>query len=257
MLYVFLIVKCIYWLFYFDLLFGADSIIYVKSQSIGGLKDLGFLLYLISSPPLNLLAILLTGGLACILLFTKKLQFLLSFILWFLVLNLNNVIYTTLTGGDFLTNQFLFFNCFLSLTVTPGENWSDQAKVCLHNIACYGIMIQLCLVYFVSALAKVNDSDWFFGKAIIKVSQIEHFSMYSFLSYRKSLDPVLIFLNYVILFYQLSFPIFVWIKKIKKPLLLFGILMHVYIALVMGLIEFGAIMVLAYVYFWPKKQSIS
>ena len=61
----------------------------------------------------------------------------------------------------------------------------------------------------------------------------------------------------VVMFYQLLFPIVVWIKQIKKIVLFIGIVMHLYIGLVMGLPEFAAIMILSYVFFWPIKTSIS
>jgi hypothetical protein len=57
-----------------------------------------------------------------------------------------------------------------------------------------------------------------------------------------------------VLGYQLLFPVLVWIKKIKKMFLLLGILMHLYIAFVMGLVEFGSVMIISYIIFWPIKK---
>jgi len=38
-----------------------------------------------------------------------------EFIAWLLALNLHNATYAGNTGGDLLVNQFLLFNCFLSV----------------------------------------------------------------------------------------------------------------------------------------------
>lgn len=257
LLAVFLLLKCVYWLIYFDLLFGTNSIVYSKPQEIHSVKDLAFLLYSLTSTYWSYTFILLTVALTSLSLLTFRFSFIIHIIIWFLVVNLNNKIYSTLTGGDFLLNQFLFLNCFLAGTYTMYENWQTQLKTCLHNIGCIAVMLQLCLVYFISGLAKIDDSSWLTGNALILTAQIKHFSLYSFLSYSPLFDRILITLNYLILFYQLSFSLLVWLKPIKKTLLVFGVFMHIYIALVMGLVEFGSIMVLAYVYFWPEKQAVS
>jgi hypothetical protein len=58
-----------------------------------------------------------------------------------------------------------------------------------------------------------------------------------------------------VLAYQILFPAVVWFKKIKKPFLILGILMHVYISLVMGLVLFGLIMIICYAIFWEKGAT--
>lgn len=257
LLALFILLKCFYWLIYFDLLFGANSIVYSKPQEIHSVKDLAFLLYSLTSAYWSYAFILVTAILTGLSLFNSRFSFIIHIVIWFLVLNINNKIYSTLTGGDFLLNQFLFFNCFLANAFTTGEKWQTQIRICFHNLSCIAVMLQLCLVYFISALAKVYDQSWITGNALVLTAQIKHFSLYSFLSYNPLFEQILTTLNYLVLFYQLSFSLLVWIKPLKKPLLVFGVLMHVYIALVMGLMEFGSIMVLAYVYFWPQKQAVS
>jgi hypothetical protein len=71
----------------------------------------------------------------------------------------------------------------------------------------------------------------------------------------EKLSWLFIALNYVVLAYQLLFPVLVWIKKIKKPFLILGILMHLYIAFVIGLVSFGFVMILPYIYFWPNSTA--
>jgi len=256
LLYVFLVIESSYFLCYFDLFFGENSIVSVSPQKIGFFKNLAFLLYNSESADLSRVCLISLLVLSCFNLFTKRFRFIPDLLLWFIVVNLNNRVYPALTGGDNLLNQFLFFNCFLSVNFQITPNWRGQLKICLHNLAVIAIIVQICLLYLLSALAKLNDQEWLSGKALITVTQIKHFSMFSFHSYNRSLDPLLIFLNYAVLFYQLLFPALIWIRKIKRPLLIFGILMHLYIAFVMGLLGFGFIMILGYVFFWPTKQAV-
>jgi hypothetical protein len=57
-------------------------------------------------------------------------------------------------------------------------------------------------------------------------------------------------LNYLVIWYQLLFPVLVWIKPIKKWYLLAGIVQHLFIAFVLGLPSFGLIMIVAYAIFY-------
>ena len=255
LLYCFLLVECCYYFAYFDLFFGENSIVFVSPKTIVFFRSLAFLLYSSRSAGLSFCFISLVFVLSLLNLFSRRFHFISDLLLWFLVVNIHHRIYPALTGGNNLLNQLLFFNWFLSASFIKQPGWKNELRICLHNLGLSAIMVQVCIVYFLSALAKLGDPQWLSGTAIIAISQVQHFSLFSFLSYSKPLAPVFIFFNYFVLFYQLSFPLMIWVKKIKKPLLLIGIGMHLYIAFVMGLVSFGFIMILAYVLFWPSKPE--
>lgn len=257
LLYLFLIVESLYYLNYYDLLFGANSIVTVTPGEPGYFKHFAFVLYNSDYAGLGfyfLIAILL---LSLLQLFTRKFSFVVNFILWLLMINIHNRIYPTLTGGNNLLNQFLFFNCFLSATFLKDEQWQTQLKIAFHNLGLLAIILQICLLYLFSAVAKFSDPEWLSGQAITTICQIARFSLFSSPAYINSWKPILVFINYLVLFYQLLFPAFIWFSKIKKPFLIMGIIMHLYIAFFMGLVSFGFVMMLGYVFFWPVKTSKS
>ncbi|MDX2174233.1 MAG: HTTM domain-containing protein [Bacteroidota bacterium] len=255
MLYIFVIIKCTYWICYYNLLFGKNSIVYKEPHSIGFIKDVAFYLYNSTSTNLGyvfLLSAILLSILPFILIRhperSRRTYFITDFILWILILNINNNLYPTLTGGDYLLNQFLFFNCFLAF-----EKNKNYFKIPLHNFASIAIVIQICLVYFLSALAKLNSAEWLDGLAISETLQVKHYSLnILLLTKQNTLNSII---NYMVLFYQLLFPIIIWFKKVKKPFLIIGIVMHLFIAFGMGLMSFGFIMILAYIYFYDFKND--
>ncbi len=247
-------VKAVYWLCYYDLYFGQNAIAYITPYSLGKLKDVAFLLYSDSVPAFGYFFIIGTLVFLTLSYFVKKIPFVFEFIIWLLIINIHNKIYTTLTGGDFLLNQFLFFNCFLSKKFDENLSWQNSLSKCIHNFGVIAIIIQIQLVYLIAGIAKLNSSDWLNGTAVLQLNNIEHFNLFSFSFIASGFMGY--FINYFVLLYQLLFPVLIWIDKIKKPLLLLGILMHLYIAFVTGLVGFGIIMIIAYVFFWPfKKQS--
>ena len=125
-----------------------------------------------------------------------------------------------------------------------------------HNFAVLAIMLQVCLVYTLSAMAKLNDPPWRLGLALGQTMQVRHY--FTFYTGQLAVNELLVvFFNYVVVCYQVLFPFLVWVPLLKKPFLILGILMHLYISFIMGLLDFGIIMILGYVYFWPAKQRVS
>ena len=109
------------------------------------------------------------------------------------------------------------------------------------------------MVYFLSALAKLNNEEWLNGSAISNTLQVQQYSLEIFSNTKQ--NALSFIFNYLVLFYQLFFPLVIWFKKIKKPFLIIGIIMHLFIAFVMGLMSFGFIMILGYIYFYDFKND--
>lgn len=253
LLYLFIIIKTVYWLWYYNLYFGQQAIAFIKPYSLGPFKNMAFLLYHATSVSAGYLFIFGLLFFLALSYFIKSIPFLFEFLVWLLVINIHNKIYPTLTGGDYLLNQFLFFNCFLSKTIHSSSKWQNLLSKCFHNFGVLALLIQIQLVYLIAGIAKLNSSDWLSGVAIINLDKVAYFNLYG---NAISVTGVLAtFFNYLVLFYQLLFPVLIWVDKIKKPLLIIGIFTHLYIAFVMGLAGFGLIMLIPYVYFWPVKNT--
>ena len=86
-------------------------------------------------------------------------------------------------------------------------NKFNELKKLFHNAAVLCIMIQICLVYFISALAKWLDADWLSGNAVGVIAQSSVFSL-PILANSKGLSWLFLIANYVVLFYQSLFQTF-------------------------------------------------
>jgi hypothetical protein len=254
-IYVYLILRSLFWLNSYDLLFGEHTIVYSTYQDIGNFKDICFILLNSKSHIFSLFFLLGVVALSSFNLIFKHDRLIPDILLWLLILNLHNKVYATLTGGDFLLNQLLFYNIFLLFNFKLFSEKFQFLNILLHNGALISIIIQICIVYVLSGFAKLLDKDWQYGLALNILSEIEQFKLTGFSIQNKGFHPILIVLNYMILFYQLLFPIFISIKKIKKAFLWLGIGIHIYIMVFMGLFWFSLIMLITYVFFWPIKAS--
>jgi hypothetical protein len=232
-------------------MFGENAIALTRPFNNGLFKDLAFFLYAQNSSNAGYFFILPLMALSIAGLFKIRMHILTDFVIWWIVVNIHNKIYPTLTGGEFLLNQLLFFNCFISDKFVSKGNFISQLKICAHNFGVMAVVIQVCLVYFFAALAKLGDESWLSGTAVLKAAQTEQYSLHSIVMSAEKFSWLFILLNYIVFAYQLLFPVLVWIKRIKKPFLVIGILIHLYIAFVIGLVSFGFVMILSYIYFWP------
>ena len=116
-------------------------------------------------------------------------------------------------------------------------------------------MAQVCLIYVISALAKMQDEAWRSGEAVGMIARLWHFSRGGTTLLGDSKLTRL--LTWLILAYQLAFPLFIWLNPLRKPLLVAGLLIYLYIAFYMGLMSFGFTMLLAHLYFWPVQAAKS
>jgi hypothetical protein len=256
LLYGFVIFKCLYWFLDFSLLFGENSLVYKNSVQLSSLKSTAFILFNSGSVGLAygflIVAIVFSGFGLINNLFSRMT----ACVVWFMIINIDNAIYPTLTGGDFLLQQLLFFNIFLSgykMNFTEAQSDTDKA---FHNTGVLALKIQICLVYFMSALAKLLDADWESGNALSQTFMIHDFSLPFLYNNLNGSSLMLMILSYLIISYQMCFPVMIWFKKIKKPFLAFGVLQHLFIALVMGLPTFGFIMIIAYsIFYAPTFKS--
>ncbi|HQQ93789.1 MAG TPA: hypothetical protein PLQ93_04480 [Bacteroidia bacterium] len=260
LLYAFLIYKCIHWNYFFDFLLAEDTYLFHDYSSIGPFKDLAFLL--LKYPISGLSRIVLVGVLviAVYRLFFQSpivLAYICDLLLWFMVLNLNNKMYAGLSGGNLLLNQLLLFNVFISKHGITGAGFLPDLRRLLQSFAILAIRLQLMLLYLVSAVCKLHYSEWLQGSAIASTLQIEHFSLVGSLGQGYVSGLLMVLINYLILFYQLLFPVLIWFKALARYFLMFGIAMHVFIGLYMGLPDFAMIMLLAYFYVWPKKSQVA
>ncbi|MES2761070.1 MAG: hypothetical protein V4677_02645 [Bacteroidota bacterium] len=243
-LYLFLLYKVFVYIYQFQSLFSEDRLIYSNVKHINTIVDAVFFLnnhYSVFLGSFFIIAVVIITLIGLL----KRSSFITNIILWWLVMNLTNFLYPTLTAGDFLLNQLLLFNCFFSLKKTDDLIINDL-KTAFHNTALIGIKLQICLAYFLSAYYKLTEDSWINGGALHTIFQIPEFSNTLLASIPSVMCMVL---TYLTIAYQLSFPVLVWFRPFKIWLFSFGILQHLVIALGMGLFQFGIIMIICYILF--------
>ncbi len=172
-----------------------------------------------------------------------------ALIVWFTTVNLYYCAQPLQTGGSNLLILFLFYMMFVD------EKAQSTLNITITNFAFLACKIQLCVLYFVSAVYKLYGTHWLDGSAIYYVLNIDTYTTPIIKNVINSCSWLSLPLTWFTLGFQLLFPIFVWIKKLKPLTLKLGIILHVCIGLIMGLMDFSVIMIIAYVLFFSDERS--
>jgi predicted DCC family thiol-disulfide oxidoreductase YuxK len=160
-------------------------------------------------------------------------------------------------GGDNLLVICLFFLLFVNCTVyfapkaelyrasrhQSKHTFRAQLGSLLHNAAVICIVIQLCFVYFISAMYQMMGELWQNGTAIYYISQVNEFSRPIL---RKIVDDFLwltVMASYMSVIIKLGFPFTLWNKRLKPVMVGAMLIFHAGIGIGMGLLTFSLTMI--------------
>lgn len=249
-LYFFLIYKVVLYVYHFKDLFSDERLIYHQVKYINSITDSVFFLNNHYTVWLGIVFVL-TAFILSVIGLLKKSNYISNTVLWLVIMNLTNFLYPTLTAGDYLLNQLLFFNCFF-ISKASDNIIGDDVKTALHNTALLAIKLQICLAYFFAGYYKILDNSWISGTALYQTFQIPEYSNAFLASIPYS---VCMIVTYITIVYQLSFAFLVWFRPFKIYLFLCGILQHIFIAFGLGLFSFGIVMLICYILFLKYDEN--
>ncbi|MFE7897216.1 HTTM domain-containing protein [Streptomyces sp. NPDC057424] len=123
----------------------------------------------------------------------------------------------------------------------------------LHNCGMFLIAAQVCLLYGSAGLYKVQGSTWGNGTALHYALNLELFRPWPVLSHFVDEHTLVIAIaGYLTVLLQVAFP-FVLFGRLKYPVLILLLGMHIGIAVLMGLPLFSGAMIVADAVFLPDR----
>ncbi|WP_329439315.1 HTTM domain-containing protein [Streptomyces sp. NBC_01426] len=133
-----------------------------------------------------------------------------------------------------------------------GEVRSTAATV-VHNCALFVMAAEVCFLYGSAGLYKVQGGSWGNGTALHYVLNLELFQPWPALSHFADEHTILIAIaTYTTVLLQVAFP-FVLFGRLKYPVLVLLLGMHIGIAVIMGLPLFSGAMIVADAVFLPDR----
>lgn len=151
--------------------------------------------------------------------------------------------------------QIVFiYACFIQLShrfsihEPPASRHPTLAAVraVLHNMGVLAVVAQLCVVYSVSGLTKVQGETWRNGTALYYALKSAEFSFPPLSDWIYRSDAVLTLICYMTVLFLVGFPFLVLLNPLTRRLAIFmGISFHLGIGVVMGLSSFATYMIAA------------
>ena len=163
-------------------------------------------------------------------------------------------------GGDnllsFIMLYMVFANSFdyLAIKTTNKAESSNKIYIFFTNLSCYAILIHLCVVYFFSAVGKINTSEWYKGVALYYTLLSDRFNgtPYNALLVKNGYFTTLG--TYFTLLFEISFPFLIWIKNMRIPMIICGIILHLSIYIFMMIHDFQILFIFIYGLFFTNLE---
>lgn len=180
--------------------------------------------------------------------------------------SLNRVAPDLVDGGDNLARLLLFFSCFADLSshlhvtaptratrplhrrgrLAKLANLWRPARAAMHNAAVLCMALQICVVYTVAGLTKVQGETWQNGTALYHAWRAREFFQPGLSEALYSSASLLTLASYLTVAFQVAFPLLVFLNRhTRRAAILLGVGFHVGIGTLMGLQTFALFMIAA------------
>lgn len=168
---------------------------------------------------------------------TKRVTF--SLIGWVIHLMMVNSSYMFSYGADY----FISFALFVNVIICFSYIYKEEINIALYSFVIRFIQVHMCLVYFFAGFGKILGKDWFDGNGLWMV--LNSYAPEFVNNTLPLLDYPWVYkvLSLTVLL-ELVYPIFIYMNKTRKWMFLTVVLLHISIALFMGLYTFAGIMIL-------------
>ncbi len=166
---------------------------------------------------------------------------------WLSHLTMNSSGAHQIYGVDYFANIFLFY----CVVMPVGHYWSADVSAgrasldptAWARLSLRVFQIQMCIVYFTSAIAKSLGSQWWTGEIMWRAMNMPELAQpieFWWLAYVPWLCPVLSCSSLAL---EYAYAILVWPRATRFWMALATIALHVGIGLGMGLVSFAAVMI--------------
>lgn len=160
-------------------------------------------------------------------------------------------------GVDMIATFFFLYLCFSNsgarFSLDSILGWSRKTQSTISHIAFRFMQIQICIIYGFSGMEKLKGTRWWDGSAMWDVLSMGNMQRWD-LSFVAHFPVVLAAAVYFVLAWEVYFPVLIWQKKLRIPMLVFGVQMHLGIFLFMNLPSFGFMMISLYILFLKEEE---
>jgi hypothetical protein len=170
---------------------------------------------------------------------------------WYLYINLYYNAAAVQNGGNNLVALVLLY---LVINNSESNLKKSPFDILINNLTAMAARLQIALMYAVAGIYKLTGETWLNGTALMYVFNNPEYSLPAFTNWLGNQLWLIYLTTYATLAFQLVFPVAVWLLPIRKYILWIGSIFHLAIAIFIGIPDFGIIMLIMYILFYPIKK---
>lgn len=177
-----------------------------------------------------------------------------SLVIWMLFTSAMNHAWLAASGGHQLMANVLFWMIFLPCSGSAmSAGVRGELREILGFAAFWIIRLQLLLAYGVTGIQKLTGYQWTHGHAIGIVATDPDYGP-AFLAGQGALLTVL---TYMVLGFQLLFPVAVWWRPSRILWMWAGLVFHVCTGLAFGILDMAFAFLVIYPIWWSDKDAMT
>ena|GEM_PF-2007274 len=182
----------------------------------------------------------------------KKRSRWLSIAVFIISINYLFLTFKAINFGDMLLNFLIFMLIFIR-----EDTFKYSINGMINNASILIIQVHFCLLYFYNAFGKVMQPFWRDGSFFKNIWRLSYYANSNFIP-NWFLNPTSnLLIAWAVILFEFIFPILIWFKLYKKPLIFIGLFFHLGISLFLSLPDFGLAMAIVYILFFNLKQDTS
>lgn len=169
-----------------------------------------------------------------------------------------------LDGGDNLLKFGLLYliaaNSFEVLSISKvhyQRAWQMRLDNFCTNVAVGCIVGHLLMAYFLSGSGKLHADVWYHGTAVYYTMLLERFKGTSYNELIVQNAYLVTLGTYSVMLWEMFFPVLIFNKRLRLPLLAFGVMMHLGIYIFMMINAFEIYFIANYGFFFTNAELIS
>jgi hypothetical protein len=149
--------------------------------------------------------------------------------------------------------------------IRPAEYRAEPEPLVGANLAIRLLQVHLCIIYFVSGIAKLTGGSWWSGRAVwgtlanfeMAPMQFETYNiLLRFISHNELVFHIFLLIGtYFTLVFEIGYAFLIWRPRLRRVYLAGALFLHGMIGVIMGLTSFSLIMLVMNMAFLTNKEA--
>lgn len=157
-------------------------------------------------------------------------------------------------GGDNILRIVLFYMLLFDDRLARKFDVKPSLRIAIHNLGVIAIIVQVSILYLTAGTIKLSGETWINGTALYYVSHVEQYSTPYIFIRDLFKNPYFVTLStYSTIIYQLGFA-FMLNNRYHLIWVILGIVFHIGVGFVMGLLTFSFVMIALILFTLSNKE---